>query len=161
SLAEAHASLGFIAWQRWDWLNAQSEFERAIALNPNYAPAHLWYGGYFRSIGRRKEALAELKWAQRLDPLFPPIAFGGGFYEMGLYDRAIAVLKDWLEMNSGYPAAIALLADCYVKKNMYDEALSSAREALTLSGNQVYFQERLARIYAQTGNRDDALKILE
>ena len=105
--------------------------------------------------------MAELKRAQKLDPLFPPMALGGVLYEMGLYDRAIAVFKDWLEMNPGYPSVIAWLANCYVKKNIYEEAISRAREALTLSGNPVFFQAWLARIYAQTGNKDDARKTLE
>jgi TolB-like protein len=44
SLAEGHASLGYIyfIWD-WDWTEAEREFQRAIVLNRNYAPAHHWY----------------------------------------------------------------------------------------------------------------------
>jgi len=43
SLAEPRAALAFVkAVFDWAWLGAESEFRRAIALNPNYATAHHW-----------------------------------------------------------------------------------------------------------------------
>ena len=48
SLAEAHTSLAFVkANYDWDFPGAEKEFQRAIALNPNYATAHQWYAMYF------------------------------------------------------------------------------------------------------------------
>src|SRR5262249_21953576 len=35
-LAEAHASLGLLKMQQWDWLTAKKHLKRAIELNPNY-----------------------------------------------------------------------------------------------------------------------------
>src|SRR5206468_4076402 len=40
SLAEAHTSLGLLLFYNLDFQGATKEFERAIALNPNYATAH-------------------------------------------------------------------------------------------------------------------------
>lgn len=41
SLAEAHASLAFIAETlEWDWQSAEREYKRALELNPGYAIAH-------------------------------------------------------------------------------------------------------------------------
>jgi len=161
-LGEAHATLAFIAWGRWDWVNAEKGFKRAIALNPNYATAHHWYGQYLRSIAHREEALAELKRAQQLDPLSWAIttALGAALYDMGLYDRAIAAFKEALEMSPAKAPLNTQLADCYVKKNMYREAISRSQEALALSENKAFFRINHARIYALTGNKDDALTIL-
>src|SRR3989441_7884679 len=45
SLAEAHTSLGqVLLFYDLDFQAAANEFQRAIALNPNYATAHHWYG---------------------------------------------------------------------------------------------------------------------
>src|SRR6266478_5169542 len=45
TLAEAHASLGqFLLFYDLDFAGSTREFERAIALDPNYATAHHWYG---------------------------------------------------------------------------------------------------------------------
>src|SRR5262249_45782126 len=48
TLAEAHAALGYIALvYDWDQSAAESHLDRAIALNPFYAPAHQWKGELF------------------------------------------------------------------------------------------------------------------
>src|SRR5262249_55524485 len=43
TLAEAHASLGYVLFVDFENAQAVKEFERAISLNPNYATAHHWY----------------------------------------------------------------------------------------------------------------------
>jgi TolB-like protein len=79
-LAEAHASRGYVAlWYEWDWQLAEKEFKQAIALNPRYAAAHMWYGLYLQVIPRFEDALAEMKRAQELDPLSPEINLFYGF----------------------------------------------------------------------------------
>ena len=41
SLAEAHASLAYYnLYHAWNWAESETEFKRAIELNPNYATAH-------------------------------------------------------------------------------------------------------------------------
>jgi Tfp pilus assembly protein PilF len=47
TIAEAHASLGFVKfWYDWDFAGAETEYRRAIQLNPNYSTAHHWYGEF-------------------------------------------------------------------------------------------------------------------
>src|SRR6202008_4713701 len=44
ALAEAHTSLAFcLDVFDWDWKSADTEFRRAIELNPGYATGHHWY----------------------------------------------------------------------------------------------------------------------
>src|SRR5262245_19951526 len=70
SLAEAHASLGFIKHNYdWDWQGAESEYRRAIELNPNYATAEHWYALHLEGVGRLDEAVAHFRRARELDPL--------------------------------------------------------------------------------------------
>jgi tetratricopeptide (TPR) repeat protein len=54
----------------WDWPGAEQEYKRAIELYPGYATAYQWYSGLLFELGRYEEALAEIKHAQQLDPLF-------------------------------------------------------------------------------------------
>ena len=52
-LAEAHTALADVLFEDLDMAGSISEFQRAIALNPNYATAHHWYGSDpLRAIGR-------------------------------------------------------------------------------------------------------------
>jgi TolB-like protein/DNA-binding winged helix-turn-helix (wHTH) protein len=61
-LGEAHASLAFaLDLYAWDWQAAETEYKRAIKLNPNYATAHQWYSWHLIMMGRDTEAMVELK----------------------------------------------------------------------------------------------------
>src|SRR5260370_25380017 len=74
-LAEAHTELGLLLCiGDLDMAGSISEFQRAIALNPNYATAHHWYGnGPLIALGRFDDAIVEGKRAIELDPLSPVI----------------------------------------------------------------------------------------
>jgi TolB-like protein/Tfp pilus assembly protein PilF len=72
TLAEAHFSLGEVKFQYdFDWPGAETEFRRAIELNPSFAFGHLQYGFYLALRGRLDEAVAESRRANELDPLSP------------------------------------------------------------------------------------------
>ena len=49
------------------------EFERAIALAPSNALAHHWYAVLLATLGRKEEAVREIRRAAELDPLSQPI----------------------------------------------------------------------------------------
>ena len=130
TLAEAHTSLGrVLAIYDWDWPSAEKEYKRAIELNPRYATAHQWYGGWLQVMGRHDEALAERKKAQEMDPLSLVLNFewGLGFYYARNYDRAIEQFQATLELDQNFPAAHTLLSAAYEQKGMYDEALLDLR----------------------------------
>ena len=74
TLAEPHASLAFIAeTYEWDWPAAERQYKQALELNPGYAQAHNWYGGYLTYTGRFNEGVAEAMRARELDPLSLPL----------------------------------------------------------------------------------------
>src|SRR5207249_4567422 len=67
-LAEAHNALAMVLFLYLDIAGSIPEFQRAIALNPNYATAHHWYGfNPLSTLGRFDEAIAESKRAVELD----------------------------------------------------------------------------------------------
>ena len=94
SLAEAHTSLGLVKFvYDWDWAGAESEFKRAIQLNPNYPSAYHFYSAYLICVPKRfDEAIAVAK--QRgieLDPLSIPLnnILANHLDQAGRYDEAI------------------------------------------------------------------------
>ncbi|HET7228342.1 MAG TPA: tetratricopeptide repeat protein, partial [Chthoniobacterales bacterium] len=101
SLAEAHASLGFILIHYFDIAASTREFERAIELNPNYAAAHHWYGrGTLLLAGQFDRAIGEGKRAVELDPVSPinRADLGGAYTMLRRYDEAIQQLRTTLEI---------------------------------------------------------------
>ena len=139
TLTEAHTTLGrALMIYDWDWTGAEKEFKRAIELNPRYAIAHPWYGGYLDAMGRRNEAITEAKRAQELDPLAPIMNFevGMAFYYNRDYDKAIEQLKNTLELDADFPPAHGELPAAYEQKGMYDQAVAGFQKGLALRGDR-------------------------
>ncbi len=139
SSAEAHTSLAFILAYvnagQWEWDEAGKEYERAIALNPNYATAHHWYSGYLRDVGRFDEALAESKRAQELDPLSLAINanLANSYLAIGDVNSAIEQGKKVIELEPNYERGHLVLGRGYLKQGRYLEALPELQRAVELS----------------------------
>ncbi|HUA16387.1 MAG TPA: tetratricopeptide repeat protein [Verrucomicrobiae bacterium] len=94
--SEAHASLAFVLFNgMWDVSNADREFRRALALDPNNAVAHHWYATYLATVGRHAESLAEIDRAQTLDPSSKAILADKGdlLFVAGRQQDALELLK--------------------------------------------------------------------
>jgi TolB-like protein/DNA-binding winged helix-turn-helix (wHTH) protein/Tfp pilus assembly protein PilF len=166
TLAEAHAALGrVLAIYDWDWPDAEKEYKRAIELNPRYATAHQWYGGYLGVMGRRNEAIAERKLALELEPLSLVINFELGltFYYDRDYDQAIEQLQKTLELDPNFPAVHHFLPAAYEQKGMYVEAIAGFKKAipLTAGSESTLSKAGLGYVYAVTGKKSEARTLLD
>ena len=107
SLAEAHAALAVVKlYYWWDLPGGGQEARRAIELNPSYATGHHVYARYLSFTGQHRDAIAEIKRAQELDPLSPILYAVAGdiFYGARDYDSAIEQDKKALDMDSNFAA---------------------------------------------------------
>ena len=163
-LAEAHASLAFIAeTHEWDWPTAEREYKRALELNPGYASAHNWYAGYLMYVGRFEEGIAEAKRAQELDPLSLPIntALAGRLLLAGRNDEALAQLRETLEMNPNFAPAHNRLGWAYLAAGKREEAIREFQKAIELSGSDdPDLLLDLGFAYAVVGKKYEATRIL-
>jgi len=156
-LAETHTSLGLgLEWLEWDLPAAEREYKRALELNPDYATAHQRYGVYLVASGRNEDGLAELRRALALDPASLPINADLGNFSClsGKLDEGIEQLKKTIELAPTWPRAHVLLSNCYLEKGMWNEAI----EEIQGTGAPGFVVR--ARMYAATGKRDEALKII-
>ena len=163
SLAEAHTSLGLLSFYNLDFQRATKEFERAIALNPNYATAHHWYGlGPLRCVGDFEKAIAELKRALQLDPLSSIINadLGAALVTARRYDEGIAQLRKTIEMDPYFYYAYLNLGKALQLNGQLDEAVADYKKAAALNDDPLVLG-LLAQGYARLGQRDEALKTLE
>jgi eukaryotic-like serine/threonine-protein kinase len=137
-LPEAHISLALVQENfDWDWLGAETEFKRAIQLDPSSAVAHQWYGDFLMRMGRLEEAQLELRNAQRLDPLSLLINTNVGLqlYYARQYEPAIQQIRKTLEMDPNFVPAQRAIEEAYAQSGMYKEAVGELQQVLTLSGN--------------------------
>ena len=163
SLADAHASLAFIAETlEWDWPSAEREYKRALELNPSYAAAHNWYAGYLMYFGRFEEGLAEAKRSRELDPLSLAInnALAGRLLLAGREIEAIEQVQKTLEMDPNFAPAHTQLGWIYLRQGKNEEAIAEFQKAVALSGSDPDESVDLGYAYAVAGKRDEAKKIV-
>jgi adenylate cyclase len=137
-LAEAHASLAVIrADYDWDWEGAETEFQRALELDPKHVNAHQWHAVFLAKMGRFKEAFPEIKTAKELDPLSLPVATSAGsiLRYARRYDEAIEELRRAIELEPSFKFTHVELAEVYGLKGMFQEAASEWSRVNALSGN--------------------------
>ncbi|HTG53058.1 MAG TPA: tetratricopeptide repeat protein, partial [Candidatus Tectomicrobia bacterium] len=162
-LAEAHTALAFLLYGAdLDMAGSISEFQRAIALNPNYATAHHWYGnGPLTALGRFDEAMAEGKRAVELDPLSPVINadLGQNLYNARRYDEAISQLRKTLEIDPTFYYAHYNLGVALQLKGDVPAAIAEYTKAQQLSDN-LTVPVLLASAKAQSGDKDAAVRLL-
>ncbi|HSU59602.1 MAG TPA: tetratricopeptide repeat protein [Bryobacteraceae bacterium] len=164
SLAAAHTSLAFVTlYYDRDWTGAEREFRRAIALNPNYANGHHWYGEFLSLVGRHAEAIAEAERARELDPLSTIINtwVGSRYFFARQYDRAIEQYRNAIEMDPGFVPVHLVLGHALEQKHMYQEAILELEKAVSLSGGSPVYIASLAHAYGLAGRRDQARKLFQ
>ncbi|RPI72271.1 MAG: hypothetical protein EHM47_08620 [Ignavibacteriales bacterium] len=165
TLAEAHASLGYIKFRfDWDWDGAEEEFKKAIKLKPGYAQAHEWYSLFLSLIRKSDEqALKEMKRAYELDPLSPSISTGVGriLHFAGRLDESVAQCKKTLEMYPNYAEAHFALAMAYAAKRNIDDALNELDKAIELSQGRFVMITIRGMIYGFAGRKKEALAVIE
>jgi TolB-like protein/Flp pilus assembly protein TadD len=164
SLPEAHNALAFAKHSfDWDWAGAEQIYQHAIALNPNFATARHWHGFYLGMLGRVDEALAEMRRAQKLNPLSIIIRthLGLMLYRGRRYDEAIEQLRRTLEMEPDFAAAHYFLAWAYEQKGMYAETVRHLQRALTVSPSSPDRVGALGHAHAVFKRKERARKALK
>jgi serine/threonine protein kinase/tetratricopeptide (TPR) repeat protein len=163
TLAEAHTSLALVkALHDWDWSGGEREFQRAIALNPDYAVAHLWYGWTLGWMGRLDEAIVEAKRAVELDPLSLNINWllGVVFHFARQYDQAIEQYRKTLDLDANFFVTRTFLGLAYVEKSMFMEAIAELEKAVAISPSNISLA-CLGYGYALGDRRQEAQKVLD
>jgi TolB-like protein/DNA-binding winged helix-turn-helix (wHTH) protein/Flp pilus assembly protein TadD len=163
ALAEAHASLAYVTYSYdWNWVGAGKEFERAIALDPNYPTAHQWYSEYLDDLGRGEEALVEAQTALTLDPLSINAnhQLARAQYFVRRWDQAIDTTQKTLEMDPNFAIAHLRLGRAYAAKGLYPEAIKQFHEFSNLSGDVPMATASIGNALARSGDRPGAIRAL-
>lgn len=162
-LAEAHASLAAIRFYHLEWEGVESEFQRAIALNPGYATAMHWYALSLAAQGRMEESITEIKLAREIDPrsLIINANVGWCYYLAGDADRAIEEEKNTLQIDPGFVVAHGYLGQAYLEKKLYAQAIEEFRNTVSLSPGELSRKADLGAAYAQAGKDEQAQEILQ
>jgi len=162
-LGEAHISLATsLMLNEWDWKNSEKEFKLGIELSPKYATGHHWYGEWLLFNGKTEEAFDAINKAVALEPLSPGILKDKGifYYYRGQYNQAISMGMMVLELNEKFAPAHRLLSLAYARMGLFDKAIEANVRWGECTGNKTKTDVALAEIYAFSGRKKDAEKII-
>ncbi|HEV2387522.1 MAG TPA: tetratricopeptide repeat protein [Candidatus Acidoferrales bacterium] len=157
SLAEAHASLGYVEFSfEWDWSRAEREFRRALELNPSLPRAHAGYAEYLLFVDHQTdEGLQELHRAYALDPLLP-MSHGDLAWFLFLVRR----YTESIEATRKISHDDHIQALSYAELGQPEQALVAADRAVKSTQNPVILSE-IAAAYALAGRKEKARAMIE
>lgn len=174
NLAEAYTSRGFVKLAYdWDWLGAESDFRKALELNPKYPTAHQWYASYLMQMGKFEKAKEEIREAHQLDPFSPIIGSNLAHYSYyeRRYDDAIEQCNKVLELSPDFWVARHYRALAYTMKGSHQQAIAELRDLIGSPGegslkegtveDNPEVAASLAFAFAGAGRRNDSEAILE
>jgi DNA-binding winged helix-turn-helix (wHTH) protein/TolB-like protein/tetratricopeptide (TPR) repeat protein len=159
TIAEAHNVLGWVAfWYDWDWANADAEFRRSIALNPNIAEAHQGYSHLHWLQGHMQAARSEGRRARELDPLSPLInTITSGFEEPEERERILARV---FSLDPDFWILHLSLGGRALHARRYDEAIAEFGKARDLSGGNLHAVSALGEALVRAGRIDEAKALI-
>jgi serine/threonine-protein kinase len=162
-LAEAHFIMGVVLGSyEFDWRRAEEEFKRAIALNPNNALAHLWYGQSLVSTGRSQEGIEQVRIAHDQDPLsaFVETGLGQMYFLSGEYTTAIQQLRSVTESDVAFIEGHQWLGVSYLYAKQPAEAVRELERARELDPRQTQSIAYLAYAHSKLGQPEKAALLL-
>lgn len=160
---DAHLVVALVAhWYDWDWKKAETEFKRAITLNPKNSEPYVYYGYFLSSQKRYDEALNTSREGLQNDPLSSLANFGvaSSLLFGRRWDEAIAHLQNAIKIDPNYWFHHAYLGRAYEHKGMLSEGTVEFQRGVDADREQSENWSGLAHAYAVSGKKTDAEKIL-
>jgi TolB-like protein/Tfp pilus assembly protein PilF len=130
---DGYAARGFVrSVFSWDWAGAQSDFLKALALDPADSTVQHRFGSLLASIGRLPEAVTAVRKATALDPLSNPAWEHLGRFLTFSRDFAAAheALHRALEIQPESPFGLNHLGELLLLEGNAAEALAVYRQIL-------------------------------
>ena len=165
SLAEAHASLGFLHASNRSFARSEASFRRAIELKPATPSSHHFYSLLLMIEGRLEEAARENRRSLELDPSFPIANTNRGIIlaQREQFDSALIELTHSLDLSPRNPLAHHVLGSLHAAKGRYAQALPNLQEAYaetpTFPGVAAALEYTLRRLN-RTAEADSVVRLL-
>ena len=162
--AEAHTSLAYIkVIYDWDWSGAESEFRRALELNPKYLNAHHWYSHELMAEGRVQESHEQSEQALAIEPTNVLMNEHMAWHHLMAreYDRSIPQALKTIELDPDFVQAHRVLALDYLYTNQFNKACAEFQKGVELSHEDPIARAYLARCYALSHRQVEARQILD
>jgi serine/threonine protein kinase len=138
---------------------ALTDFDRAIEIDPNYAPIYLNRAGTFHDLRQYDKALADCDRAIKLDPTFASAYSNRSQlnHDLGRYEEALEDCKRAIQLDPTFAGAYNNRGITYSELRQYDEALADYTQAIQLDPTDVTAYYNRGNTCHSLGRYDDAL----
>jgi TolB-like protein/tetratricopeptide (TPR) repeat protein len=158
---EAHVLLANMEKEQWQWTESETEFKRALELNPHDAEAHDGLARWLLAHARTDEALAWARRGRELDPLaVSGTEIGWVLFQSHRYDEAMRELRSVMAVRPDDATALWFLGFVLVANNQPEEAIPVLQKAFSASDRSSAVIGVMVRAYAHAGRRKEALRLL-
>ena len=159
---EAHASLGLVHLCNFRFAEAGAEFHKALALKPDYATGHHWYGLYLRDIGESAAGFRELEIAHQLDLASPQIDFAlaNALRKDGRYTEAEKYFQEITSVDSTFLRVNAGLALLYASEHRLSSSLARSW-TMEMQDDFPQVSEYVAIGLYQAGKKEEAIQLMD
>jgi serine/threonine-protein kinase len=154
SLGEPHAAIGgVLLYVDWNFAEAEKEYQRAIALNPNCAECYHEYSHLLLFLGRFDDSLRQSRKFLELDPVShtPVEHLGYHYLRARQFADAIAQYLEDRRLFPEYGDQGRELGDAYYFSGKYREAVDEYMKADRASGTPESELAALAAAFSQAG----------
>ena len=147
----------------WDWVGAETCFNRALSISHNDAYAHMQYSMYFESLGDNNRAIEEAQLARQVDPLSREVMMNLAwqYYQADLLPEAHTLLEHLLENEPDFWGAYWDIAHIYMAKGQYEQAIQTFKKADDSTGAYIMSLRGLGYAYAMNGEKSEAVKVIK
>lgn len=143
---EAYTKEGLLHYQKRDFEKAIAYFEKAIAINHYYQPAHSYLAASFAHLGRKQGAITEFHRVIEIDPA----------------SKEAMNAKKWLERLSN-PTTVAVLSFKSIPKRASNLENMATKEFIRILKNtEMYRVMNLSDVaYSQTPSSSELERLIE
>jgi TolB-like protein/Tfp pilus assembly protein PilF len=163
SLAAGYLSLAEVRFFEWDWPRGEQAILQAIRLNRNSRSAHFANALLLARMKRHDEAIREMKYARRLDPLHAMTSTDVGwmYYFARRYGEAVEEFSATRELFPDYWDVYHHLGLTQVQLGEFHKAVATLEKAVDRNSEGPVAVAALGHAYARAGRNAEALRILE
>ena len=147
----------------WDWAEAEHDFERAIASEPQSPTVYQWYAMHVLvPLQRFEDARAQMERARKHDPLSPVVAASWALihYFEGDYGRAVAEQEALLRRDPDFGMAHFFIGQAAIAAGDPTRALDHLTMAAALVGETPEIVATLGVAHAAAGDHAAARDVL-
>jgi len=162
-LAPVHVTLGTMNRTSGKYVEAITEIEQALQIEPMYAEAYRELASTYLAMGKIPEAEATFRRAIAMRPSFwgSYNELGAFYFRLGRYPEAETQFRHVLELTPDNSRAYNNLGSICYTQQRYEEAAAFFEKAVEISPKKVLVYSNLGTVYFAQGRYSDAARAFE